>query len=41
MGSIGFIKHLEGEAVERELFIPCSHYYCETAVNDSSRVAEL
>lgn len=35
-----FIKHLEGEAVEKKIFIPCSHYYYETAVNDKSRVAE-
>jgi len=35
-----FIKHLEGEAVEKKIFIPCSHYYYETAVNDTSRVAE-
>ena len=35
-----FVKHLEGEAVEKKIFIPCSHYYYETAVNDESRVAE-
>lgn len=35
-----FIKHLEGEAVEKRIFIPCSHYYYETAVKDESRVAE-
>lgn len=35
-----FIKHLEGEKVEKKIFIPCSHYYYETAVNDESRVAE-
>jgi len=35
-----FVKHLEGEAVEKKIFIPCSHYYYETAVNDKSRVAE-
>jgi len=35
-----FIKHLEGEAVEKQIFIPCSHYYYETSVDDESRVAE-
>jgi len=35
-----FVKHLEGEAVEKKIFIPCSHYYYETAVDDESRVAE-
>ena len=35
-----FIKHLEGEAVEKKTFIPCSHYYYETSVNDKSRIAE-
>jgi len=35
-----FVKHLEGEAVEKKIFIPCSHYYYETSVNDESRVAE-
>lgn len=35
-----FIKHLEGEAVEKKNFIPCSHYYYETSVNDKSRIAE-
>ena len=35
-----FIKHLEGEAVEKKVFIPCSHYYYETSVKDESRIAE-
>ncbi len=35
-----FVKHLEGEAVEKKIFIPCSHYYYETSVEDESRVAE-
>lgn len=35
-----FIKHLQGEAVEKSIFIPCSHYYYETAVKDESRVSE-
>ena len=35
-----FVKHLEGEAVEKKIFIPCKHYYYETAVADESRVAE-
>jgi len=35
-----FIKHLEGETVEKKIFIKCSHYYHETSVNDKSRIAE-
>ena len=35
-----FLKHLEGEAVEKKIFIPCSHYYYETSVHDESRIAE-
>lgn len=35
-----FIKHLEGEKIEKTIFIPCSHYFYETSVNDESRVAE-
>jgi len=35
-----FVKHLEGEAIEKRIFIPCSHYYHETSVEDESRVAE-
>ncbi|MBT4820212.1 MAG: substrate-binding domain-containing protein [Lentisphaerae bacterium] len=35
-----FIKHLEGETLEKKIFIPCSHYYYETSVNDKTRVAE-
>ncbi len=35
-----FIKYLEGEEVLKRLFIPCSHYYYEDAVQDKSRVAE-
>ncbi len=35
-----FIRHLQGEAVEKSIFIPCSHYYYETAVNDESRISE-
>jgi len=35
-----FVKHLEGEAVEKKIFIPCSHYYHATSVDDKSRVAE-
>lgn len=35
-----FVKYFEGEAVEKKIFIPCSHYYHETAVKDKSRVAE-
>jgi len=35
-----FIRHLEGETVEKKIFIPCSHYYYETSVDDESRIAE-
>ena len=35
-----FIKHLEGENVEKKIFIPCSHYYYEDAVEDESREKE-
>ena len=35
-----FIKHLEGKTVEKKIFIPCSHYYYETSVNDESRIKE-
>jgi ribose transport system substrate-binding protein len=35
-----FIQHLEGETVEKRIFIPCSHYYYDTAVHDESRVSE-
>jgi ribose transport system substrate-binding protein len=35
-----FIRHLEGETVEKKTLIPCSHYYYETSVNDKSRIAE-
>jgi ribose transport system substrate-binding protein len=35
-----FIKYLEGEEVEKRIFIPCSHYYYEDAVTDESRVKE-
>jgi ribose transport system substrate-binding protein len=37
---MAFIKYLEGEAVEKKIFIPCSHYYYETSVNDKTRIAE-
>ena len=35
-----FIRHLEGEEVEKRIFIPCSHYYYDTAVEDESRISE-
>ena len=35
-----FIRHLQGEEVEKRIFIPCSHYYYETSVDDESRVSE-
>ncbi|NLY01074.1 MAG: sugar ABC transporter substrate-binding protein [Rhodopirellula sp.] len=35
-----FVDYLEGEAIEKKIFIPCSHYYYETSVDDESRIAE-
>jgi len=35
-----FIRHLQGEEVEKRIFIPCSHYYYETSVEDESRISE-
>ncbi len=35
-----FIKYLDGEKVEKKIFIPCSHYYYETSVEDETRIAE-
>jgi ribose transport system substrate-binding protein len=35
-----FVKYLEGAAVEKKIFIPCSHYHYETSLDDESRIAE-
>lgn len=35
-----FIKYLDGEELEKKVFIPCEHYYYEDSVDDESRVAE-
>jgi ribose transport system substrate-binding protein len=35
-----FIKYLDGEELEKKIFIPCAHYYYEDSVNDESRLAE-
>ncbi len=35
-----FIEHLEGNEVQKTIFIPCAHYYYETSVNDQTREAE-
>ena len=35
-----FVKHLDGEDVEKKIFIPCKHYLYDTAVVDESRVKE-
>ena len=35
-----FIRYLEGEEIEKKIFIPCSHYYYETSVDDEARIAE-
>ena len=35
-----FVKFLEGEEVEKKIFIPCAHYYYEDSVKDPSREKE-
>ena len=35
-----FIKYLEGEAVAKQIFIPCEHYVYETSVTDEARIKE-
>ncbi len=35
-----FIKYLEGDAVEKQIFIPCEHYVYETSVTDEARIKE-
>lgn len=35
-----FVRYLEGEAVPKKHFVPCSHYFYEDAVDDGSRVVE-
>lgn len=35
-----FLKHLEGETVEKKIFIPCAHYRYDDSVKDESRVNE-
>ncbi len=35
-----FINYLEGEELSKKIFIPCTHYYYEDSINDSSRVKE-
>lgn len=35
-----FIKHLNGETVPRNIFIPCEHYYYEDSTQDQSRIDE-
>lgn len=35
-----FIKYMNGEPIEKSIFIPCSHYYYEHSVEDETRVAE-
>lgn len=35
-----FIKYLNGEQVEKKIFIPCSHYYYQDSVEDKNRIAE-
>jgi ribose transport system substrate-binding protein len=35
-----FVKYLEGEAVEKNIFIPCAHYRHADSVDDDSREAE-
>lgn len=35
-----FIDYLDGEPLDKKIFIPCQHYRYEDAVDDESRVAE-
>lgn len=35
-----FIKYMNGEAVAKNIFIPCAHYYYEDSLKDESRIAE-
>ena len=35
-----FIKYLDGEELEKRIFIPCEHYLYEDSVDDESRVSE-
>ena len=35
-----FIKYLDGEDLEKKIFIPCEHYLYEDSVDDESRVSE-
>ncbi len=35
-----YFKYLEGEALPKDIFIPCEHYYYEDSVNDESRINE-
>ena len=35
-----FFKYLEGEALPKDIFIPCEHYYYEDSVDDESRINE-
>jgi len=35
-----FIKHLNGDEVQKNIFIPCAHYYYQDSVKDQGRIAE-
>ena len=35
-----FIKYLDGEKVDKSIFIPCNHYYYQDSIDDETRVAE-
>jgi ribose transport system substrate-binding protein len=35
-----FVKYLAGEALEKNVFIPCTHYLYEDSVGDESRMKE-
>ena len=35
-----FIKHLDGEKIEKIIFIPCEHYLYSTSLDDKSRIEE-
>lgn len=35
-----FVKYMNGDEVEKTIFIPCEHYLYEHSVNDESRISE-
>jgi len=35
-----FLKYLAGEALPKDIFIPCEHYYYDDSTNDEARISE-